>query len=237
MHSSTNLFSSRASAASLPGPQSVHDDDEDAVPSARISPRGWCNTNDHMSFGVGIELHKDHLTVTNLIIGCSADKSGSVILGDEITHIDGLMMTTTSQAKKKLLGKQGSYATVTLQRIDGELVRTFKVQLMRGAPDYIFLAEALRNLEHQNSRLISDQHEVKKDGGIDAEGMKSLLEGNVDLLAMIKTYKNKLAFAEDEILRMRSFEEEVKHINKQNESMTQKLQVCMYVCMCVCVCV
>jgi hypothetical protein len=194
------------------------------APAGKSTPQDWANTNENLLYGVGIDLHEDHLTVTGLTPGCSAEKCGSVAISDEVVSIDGLELLTVAQAKQKLLGKQGSYATVTFQRVEGETVRTFKLQLMRGAPDYIFLAEALRNLETQNARLLQEKEKGKKEM-MDQETLKGMLEGNVDLLTMIKSYKHKLSFAEEEIMRLHSFEEEVDVLNKQIEALSKRVQI------------
>jgi hypothetical protein len=93
------------------------------------------------------------MVVDALAPGCSADKSGSVQVGDYVAAVDGKTDLSPTHAKEMILGRQGTYATISFRRPEGANVRTFKVQLMRGSADYIFLVECLRGLEHQISDL------------------------------------------------------------------------------------
>ena len=60
-----------------------------------------------------------------------------------------------------VLGRQGTYATISFRRPEGPNVRMFKVQLMRGSADYIFLVECLRGLEHQISDLQAENETLR----------------------------------------------------------------------------
>lgn len=108
--------------------------------------------HDAILFGVGFSLDEG-MIVDALAPGCSADKSGSVQVGDYVAAVDGKTDLSPTQAKEMILGRQGTYATISFRRPEGANVRMFKVQLMRGSADYIFLVECLRGLEHQISDL------------------------------------------------------------------------------------
>jgi hypothetical protein len=146
-------------------------------------------------FGVGLELCPGELTVDALTPGCSAEKSGSVVAGDEIIAVDGAENLTVQHAKQLMMGRQGSYATVTFRRQEANAMRSFKVQLMRGAADYIFLVEALRSLETQNARLTKENERLRANQGDpnqtrnDQERIRELLESNEELYGQIKSYK------------------------------------------------
>jgi hypothetical protein len=47
----------------------------------------------------------------------------------------------------------GTYCTMTLRRYEGENLRTFKVQLIRGPPNFITLLDAMNALESSNVAL------------------------------------------------------------------------------------
>ena len=108
--------------------------------------------HDAVVIGVGISLD-DTLVVDELARGCAADKSGSVKVGDTIIAVNGNKSLTAALAKELVLGQQGTYATISFKRTEGSDVRTFKVQLMRGSADYIYLVECLRGLEQQVASL------------------------------------------------------------------------------------
>ena len=108
--------------------------------------------HDAVVIGVGISLD-DTLVVDELARGCAADKSGSVKVGDTIIAVNGNKSLTAALAKELVLGQQGTYATISFKRTEGNDVRTFKVQLMRGSADYIYLVECLRGLEQQVASL------------------------------------------------------------------------------------
>ena len=118
---------------------------------------------DGVQFGVGFSVD-GWLTVDALAPGCSADKSGSVQVGDRVVAVDGNADLTPDTAKDLILGRQGTYATISFKRREGPNTRTFKVQLMRGTSDYIFLVECLRGLEDQIRDLQAENarlHEVR----------------------------------------------------------------------------
>lgn len=56
-------------------------------------------------FGVGLELTAGELTVDGLTPGCSAEKSSSVMVGDEIIAVDGAENLTVQHAKQLMLGR------------------------------------------------------------------------------------------------------------------------------------
>lgn len=58
-----------------------------------------------MQFGVGIELVTGQLIVGGMTPGCSAEKSGNVAVGDEITAVDGVEELSVKQAKLCFLGR------------------------------------------------------------------------------------------------------------------------------------
>uniref|UniRef100_A0A7S0YLJ3 PDZ domain-containing protein n=1 Tax=Hemiselmis tepida TaxID=464990 RepID=A0A7S0YLJ3_9CRYP len=183
--------------------------------------------HDAVLFGVGLELAPGQLIVDGLTPGCSAEKSGSVIPGDELIAVDGAEDLTVSHAKQLMMGRQGSYATVTFRRMEGANLRSFKVQLMRGAADYIFLVEALRSLETQNGRLTKENERLRANQGdpeatkADQERIRELLESNEELYGQVKTYKGKLNTAEDEILRLRYQQDE---LNAQSKKVAELLR-------------
>lgn len=77
------------------------------------------------------------------------------------TNADGKSQLTPNEAKELVLGRQGTYATISFRRPEGPNVRMFKVQLMRGSADYIFLVECLRGLEHQISDLQAENETLR----------------------------------------------------------------------------
>ena len=77
------------------------------------------------------------------------------------TNADGKSQLTPNEAKELVLGRQGTYATISFRRPEGPNVRVFKVQLMRGSADYIFLVECLRGLEHQLSDLQAENETLR----------------------------------------------------------------------------
>jgi len=116
--------------------------------------------HDAILFGVGFSLDEG-MTVDALAPGCSADRSGSVQIGDYVAGVDGQTELSPTEAKELILGRQGTYTTINFRRPEGVNVRTFKVQLMRGSADYIFLVECLRGLEHQIADLQAENQELK----------------------------------------------------------------------------
>jgi hypothetical protein len=136
--------------------------------------------HDTIRFGVGFSLDS-FLFVDSLAQGCSADKSGSVKVGDAVIAVDGKEELTHLQAKEMILGRQGTYTTISFRRSEGANVRNFKVQLMRGSADYIFLVECLRGLEHQisdlqeeNEELRSGQTQPKRESSVPANILQEL---------------------------------------------------------------
>jgi C-terminal processing protease CtpA/Prc len=87
------------------------------------------------------------MRVESLLPGCAAEKSGNIQVGDEIVAVDGEEGLDGARARARILGRQGTYSTITFRRFETSHVRTFKVQLMRGTSDYIFLVECLRSME------------------------------------------------------------------------------------------
>lgn len=104
------------------------------------------------------------MIVDALAPGCSADRSGSVQISDWVVGVDGRTELSAVEAKELILGRQGTYTTITFRRSEGSNVRTFKVQLMRGSADYIFLVECLRGLEHQIADLQAENEELRNSG-------------------------------------------------------------------------
>jgi len=129
-------------------------------PNSSVSQKYTSHPHDAILFGVGFSLDET-MNVDALAPGCSADKSGSVQVGDYVHAVDGKPDLDPSQAKKAILGRQGTYATISFRRPEGPNIRTFKVQLMRGSADYIFLVECLRGLEHQIADLQSENDELR----------------------------------------------------------------------------
>ena len=116
--------------------------------------------HDTILFGVGFSLDAN-MSIDALAPGCSADKSGSVQVGDYVVAVDGKSDLSPTQAKEMILGRQGTYTTISFRRPEGANVRTFKVQLMRGSADYIFLVECLRGLEHQIAELQAENETLR----------------------------------------------------------------------------
>ena len=117
--------------------------------------------HDTILFGVGFSLDAN-MCIDALAPGCSADKSGSVKVGDYVVAVEGNAELSPAQAKEMILGRQGTYTTISFRRPKGANVRTFKVQLMRGSADYIFLVECLRGLEHQIADLQAENEALHK---------------------------------------------------------------------------
>jgi hypothetical protein len=65
----------------------------------------------------------------------------------KIACICFLTSVSHGRAKVLILGKQGSFATIVICRIDGDNLRSRRVMLMRGAADFISLYERLAALE------------------------------------------------------------------------------------------
>lgn len=119
--------------------------------------------HDAILFGVGFSLDEG-MTIDALAPGCSADRSGSCQVGDQVVSVDGQSELSAAEAKDLILGRQGTYTTISFRRPEGVNVRTFKVQLMRGSADYIFLVECLRGLEHQITDLQAENEELRNSG-------------------------------------------------------------------------
>jgi len=64
---------------------------------------------------VGFSLDET-MNVDALAPGCSADKSGSVQVGDYVHAVDGKPDLDPSQAKKAILGRQGDIHTPNCNR-------------------------------------------------------------------------------------------------------------------------
>lgn len=109
--------------------------------------------------------------------GCSADRSGSVQIGDWVVGVDGRTELSAVEAKELILGRQGTYTTISFRRSEGSNVRTFKVQLMRGSADYIFLVECLRGLEHQIADLQAQNEELRSSGPAPASNVPRASDG------------------------------------------------------------
>lgn len=187
--------------------------------------RNSVHPHDATSFGVGLAIENPSLKVDDLIPGCSAEKSGAVQLGDEVLAVDGTEVLHAHHAKDLILGRQGTYATITFRRIEGPNLRTFRVQLMRGSADYIFLVECLRSLEMQNAKLTEENQELRlsvPNAGGEASSMTKMLEDKVAKL-----------YLENEQLRKRLSDEEkqtsdlrnqLSHLSSVNENALREVE-------------
>mmetsp|Transcript_9625 Transcript_9625/g.27670 ORF Transcript_9625/g.27670 Transcript_9625/m.27670 type:complete len:405 (-) Transcript_9625:1075-2289(-) len=116
--------------------------------------------------GVGMTLDAN-LVVKSLLPGCSAEQCGCINLGDVVVTIDGRQTKQSTEALGWLMGRQGSFTTIALERhelgLDGiQMKRSFEVELMRGGPDFISLMLRVYALENEAAELRATTISLRK---------------------------------------------------------------------------
>ncbi len=95
------------------------------------------------------------IVVKTVIKGGSADREGTIRIGDTLRHIDGQPVTDRSLADLRglVLGEIGTFITFGFERrdgIDGQLY-TYDISLMRGNADFF----AQLKLKHQLAQEVA----------------------------------------------------------------------------------
>uniref|UniRef100_A0A6T8JUY2 PDZ domain-containing protein n=2 Tax=Hemiselmis andersenii TaxID=464988 RepID=A0A6T8JUY2_HEMAN len=108
--------------------------------------------------GVGIFFQQEgdgSVVVKTIVSGGSAEREGSVRVGDQILSVDEhkVVGEPLSVLRGLILGSQGSFVKLTFQRKDMGEAHTFDVRLMRGSAEYLQSLTSSKTIEDEIDQL------------------------------------------------------------------------------------
>ncbi len=113
--------------------------------SAELDVGSWSGLDESGpdKLGVGLFFRINHddgtLRVVSIVPGSSSHKSGLIQLDDKLLNIDSesVFGWNLKTLRSRLHGPPGSHVTLDLERGDGPRRKTFRINAMRGSPQYI----------------------------------------------------------------------------------------------------
>jgi len=131
--------------------------------------------------GVGIFFHLEadgHVYVKTIVGGGSADRDGSVQVGDIIVKVDGRDVDGEQMpvVRDLILGPQGTYVVLTFSRPspDGHDLQYMNVKLMRGTAEYFNSLDASLRVQEETESLKSQLREAHANEAKEREEMERL---------------------------------------------------------------